>query len=128
MASLNRVQLIGRLGKEPEVRSTSKGTRVTSFSLAVEHRWRSKDGENQKDTDWINVEAWGKQADFCSQYAQKGQLVYLEGRLTTDRYESQGETRYFTKVVLQNIQLLEWRGDEKDAPSEPDGDLGFGVQ
>lgn|SRR5665648_165079 len=115
MAVLNRVQLIGRLGKDPESHSTSKGTIVCSFSLAVDHRWRGADGVEQKETDWFNCETWRNQAEFCQKYAHKGQLVYLEGRLKTDHYESQGETRYFTKVVVNNIQLLEWRGEDKES-------------
>lgn len=114
MASLNRVQLIGRLGKDPEVKTTPSGAKVCNFSLAVSHRWRASDGAPLQETDWFQVESWGRLAEVCQQYAHKGQLVYLEGRLKTDRYESQGETRYFTKVVTSNIQLLEYRGEEAD--------------
>lgn len=114
MASLNRVQLIGRLGKEPEVRFTPNGKKVCSFSLAVDRRWRGQDGQIQRETDWIWVEAWGKLAETCENYAQKGQLVFLEGRMRTERYEAQGETRYKTKVVLNSLQFLEWRGEKEE--------------
>jgi len=117
MASLNRVQLIGRLGKEPETRITSKGTKVCSFSLAVDRRWKGEDGVYQHETDWFNVENWGTLADYCQKHFHKGQLVFLEGRLKTDRYESQGETRYFTKVVVRNAQSLE-NHSEEHAPEE----------
>ncbi len=115
MASLNRIQLIGRLGKDPEARFTPKGTKICSFSLAVDHRWRGSDGAEQHETDWFNCETWSKQADYCQKYAHKGQLVYLEGRVKTDKYESQGETRYYTKVVVSKLELLEWRGEEKES-------------
>lgn len=116
MASLNRVQLIGRLGKEPETRTTSKGTKVCTFSLAVDRRWRGEDGVIQHETDWFQVENWGSIAEYCQKHIHKGQLVFVEGRLKTDRYESQGETRYFTKVVVKNLQSLETRSE--DHPTE----------
>ena len=124
MASLNRVQLIGRLGKDPEARFTTKGTKNVSFSLAVDHRWRGADGVEKHETDWFNCETWRKQADYCEKYAHKGQLVYLEGRIKTEKYESQGETRYYTKVVVNKIELLEWRGEEKE-PLESEENSGI---
>ncbi len=108
MAALNKVQLIGRLGKEPEQRKTPKGSAVTVFPLAVDRVWKSK-GETKKDTDWFNVEAWGKLGDICQKFLQKGQLVYIEGALRTTKYDHEGETRYFTKVVARGMQMLEWR-------------------
>ncbi len=117
MPALNRVQLIGRLGKEPELRTTNKGTRYAVFSVAVDHRWKTSSGEARKNTDWFNIEAWGRLGEVCLQYLRKGQLVFLEGRLHTDRYEQEGDTRYFTKVIASAMQMLEWRGEEE--PSEP---------
>lgn len=116
MASLNRVQLIGRLGKDPEVRFTPNGKKVCKFSLAVDRRWKSADGQVQKETDWMLIEAWGKLAETCENYAQKGQLVYVEGRLRTEQYESQGETKYITKIILSTLQFLEWRGERDELP------------
>lgn len=113
MAGLNKVQLIGRLGKEPEQRATPKGTLVTSFSLAVDRIWKSK-GEAKKSTDWFRVETWGKLADICQKYLQKGQLIYVEGALRTDKYEHEGETKYFTRVIANHMQMLEWKGKEED--------------
>jgi single-strand DNA-binding protein len=115
MASLNRVQLIGRLGKDPETRTVSKGKIIATFSLAVDRRWRGEDGVVQHETDWFQVESWGSKAEFCQKYAHKGQLVFVEGRLRTDRYESQGETKYFTKVVARDIQLLEFRSEDHES-------------
>jgi single-strand DNA-binding protein len=113
MASLNRIQLIGRLGKDPETRYTPKGAKVTHFSLAVDRRWRNADGETQHDADWFNIEAWGKLAEICQLYLHKGRLVFLEGRLETDRYEQGGETHYYTKVVLKNMQMLDRKPEEE---------------
>ncbi|MDO9087319.1 MAG: single-stranded DNA-binding protein [Anaerolineaceae bacterium] len=114
MASLNRVQLIGRLGKEPETKKTPNDRTVCTFSLAVDRRWKDKSGEVKKETDWFNIEAWGKTAEFCEKYVHKGELVYLEGQLRTQKYESNGENRTFTKIILDQIQLFEWRGEETD--------------
>ncbi len=114
MPSLNRVQLIGRLGKDPETRFTPTGKKVTSFSLAVDRRWRTAEGEWKDATDWFNIEAWGRLGEICQQYLNKGRLVYLEGRLQTDQYEQGGEKRYFTKVVLSQMQMLERKPDEEE--------------
>lgn len=117
MSGLNKVLLIGRLGKEPEQRKTPKGTPITSFSLAVDRVYKSK-GETKKNTDWFRVEAWGKLAEICQKYLQKGQLVYVEGALRTDKYEHDGETKYFTKVIARSMQMLEWKGKEEDVAVE----------
>jgi single-strand DNA-binding protein len=106
MPALNRVQLIGYLGKDPESRFTPTGKKVAHFSVAISNRWKSSDGESKEYTDWVNVEAWGRLGGICQEYLKKGSLVYLEGRLRTDRVESEGNTRYFTKVITQFTQSL----------------------
>ena len=106
MPTLNRVQLIGRLGKDPESRYTPTGKQVTTFSVAVSNRWKSH-GETKENTEWINVEAWGRLGEVCQEYLKKGSLVYLEGRLKTDRYEDKGEQKYYTKVVALMMQMLD---------------------
>ena len=111
MPALNKVQLIGRLGKEPETRNTPKGTPVTSFSVAVDRVWKDK-----KDTDWFNIEVWGKLGEICQKYLQKGQLVYIEGSLRTTKYDHEGVTRYFTKVVARSMQMLEWKDRAEEQP------------
>lgn len=107
MPALNRVQLIGRLGKDPEGKFTPTGKQVTHFSLAVTNRWKSKDGETKEYTEWINIEAWGRLGEVCNEYLRKGSLVYLDGRLKTDRYEDQGEKKYYSKVVALQMQMLD---------------------
>ena len=106
MPALNRVQLIGRLGRDPESKFTPTGKKVTHFSLAVSQRWKSN-GESKEYTEWVNIEAWGRLGEVCQEYLRKGSLVYLDGRLKTEKYEDKGgETRYFTKVVAQFLQFL----------------------
>ncbi len=118
MPSLNKVQLIGRLGQDPEKRSTPKGNTIASFSLAVDRHWKSAKGEIKKTTDWFRVEFWGKLAEVCLKYLKKGRLVYVEGRLKTDKWEEKGETRYFTKVIASGMQMLEKKGAAAEVETE----------
>ncbi|HEY3311457.1 MAG TPA: single-stranded DNA-binding protein [Anaerolineales bacterium] len=113
MPALNRVQLIGYLGKDPESRFTSTGKKVTHFSLGVTRRWKTPDGGNKESTDWVFVEVWGRLGEICDQYLHKGSLVYVEGRLNVDRYEEKGETRYSTKVVALQLQMLDRKGSDE---------------
>lgn len=113
MPALNRVQLIGRLGKDPESKFTPTGKKVAHFSVAVSNRWKSNDGESKEYTEWVNVEAWGRLGEVCQEYLRKGSLVYIEGRLKTDRYENEGETRYYTKVVALSMQMLDRKPSEE---------------
>ena len=106
MPALNRVQLIGRLGKDPEGKFTPSGKKVTHFSLAVSQRWKAN-GEAREYTEWVNVEAWGRLGEVCQEYLKKGSLVYVEGRLKTEKYEDKGETKFFTKVVALSLQFLD---------------------
>jgi single-strand DNA-binding protein len=125
MPSLNRVQLIGRLGKDPEGRFTPTGKKVTSFSLAVGQRWKGADGSVKEQTEWVNIEAWGRIGEICQQYLHKGSLILVEGRLKTDRYEDKGETKYFTKVVATSMQMLEKKAEEEDEPEAASEESGL---
>jgi single-strand DNA-binding protein len=119
MPGLNRVQLIGYLGKDPETRYTPKGSTVCSFTVAVTRRWRGAEGASKEATDWFNVEAWGKLGEICQNYLGKGRLVFVEGRLQTDRYEAEGgDTRYFTKVVAAEMQMLDRKTEEPEIIAE----------
>ncbi|MCL4528939.1 MAG: single-stranded DNA-binding protein [Chloroflexi bacterium] len=106
MPALNRVQLIGYLGKEPESRFTPNGKKVAHFSVAITQRWKSNN-ETKEYTEWVNVEAWGRLGEISQQYLKKGSLVFVEGRLKTDKYEDKGETKYYTKVVALALQFLD---------------------
>lgn len=113
MPALNRVQLIGRLGKDPEGKFTPTGKKVAHFSVAISNHWKTREGEAKEYTEWVNVEAWGRLGEVCQEYLKKGSLVFLEGRLKTDRYEEKGETRYFTKVVALSMQMLDRKPNEE---------------
>lgn len=118
MPALNSVQLIGRLGKDPESHFTPNGKNVTHFSLAVSNRWKSPDGEMKENTEWVNIEVWARLGEICQQFLHKGSLVFLEGRLKTDKYEDNGETKYFTKVVAQGMQMLDKKPEEEPVSTE----------
>jgi len=107
MASLNKVQLIGNLGKDPEVRYTQGGTAVASFSMATSEKWKDKNsGEMRERTEWHNIVAWGRLAEVCGEYLHKGKQVYIEGQLKTEKYEKDGVTRYATKITAQSMKML----------------------
>jgi single-strand DNA-binding protein len=117
MPALNRVQLIGYLGKDPETRFTPTGKKVTHFSLAVTQRWKAG-GEAKEYTEWVNIEAWGRLGEIAQEYTHKGSLVYLDGRLRTDKYEDKGgETKYYTKVVALGIQMLDRKATDEPVMS-----------
>lgn len=116
MPALNRVQLIGYLGKDPESRYTPTGKNVVHFSLGITQRWKSG-SENKEYTEWVNVEAWGRLGEICQQYLKKGSLVYVEGRLKTDKYEDKGDTKFYTKVVALQLQFLDRK--PADEPIQP---------
>jgi single-strand DNA-binding protein len=120
MPALNRVQLIGRLGKDPESKYTPTGKGVTDFPIAVSNHWKTKEGETRESTEWVNIETWERLAEICDEYLAKGSLVYVEGRLKTDRYLEKGEIKYFTKVVAQTVQFLSGNREEEPAVAEPD--------
>jgi single-strand DNA-binding protein len=105
---VNKVILIGNLGRDPEVRSTPSGQPVASFTLATSRRWRDKSGQKQEQTEWHQIVVWGKQAEIAGQYLTKGKQIYVEGRLQTRSWDDKqsGEKRYRTEVVCDNFQML----------------------
>ncbi len=103
---LNKVMIIGHLGREPEMRYTPSGRPVTSFSVATTRTWNSPDGERREETEWFNVVAWGNLAEICKQYLVKGQQVYVEGRLQTRRWEDQEGKKHFTTEVVANEMIM----------------------
>jgi single-strand DNA-binding protein len=114
MPALNRVQLIGRLGHDPENRYTPTGKYVATFSLAVNNHWKSGEGESKESTEWVNIEAWGRLGEICQQYLHKSSLVYLEGRLKTDKFDDKsGETKFYTKVVALSMQMLDRKPEDE---------------
>ena len=107
MASVNKAILIGNLGKDPEVRFTAGGKAVAKFSVATSDQWTDQDGQRQERTEWHNIVVWGKQAEACGQYLQKGRSVYVEGNIRYRQYDDkEGNKRYITEVVAQRVQFL----------------------
>jgi len=117
MPALNRVQLIGNLGKDPESKFTPTGKKVAHFSLAVSQRWKTG-AETKEYTEWVNIEAWGRLGEVCQEYLKKGSLVYIEGRLKTEKYEDKGETKFFTKVVALSLQFLDKKKSDEPILTE----------
>jgi len=113
--SVNRVILVGRLGKDPEIRSTPSGTTVAKFTIATDERYTDRTGEKQERTEWHNIVAWSKLAEICGQYLKKGKLVFIEGSLRTDSWDDKetGQKKYRTEIVAQNMQMLDKRGDDE---------------
>ena len=136
---INKVILVGNLGKDPEVRSTQSGTAIAQFSLATNKRWRDSEGQRQEATEWHQVVCFGRLAEIAGQYLTRGRLVYVEGRLQTRSWEDTeaGVTRYRTEIVCENLQLLGPRTGADDAeasggagekdlgPGPEDGDIPF---
>jgi len=103
--NLNKAILIGRLTRDPEVRTTTSGQSVTSFGLATNRVW-NKDGQKQESTEFHNIVAWGRLAEICGQYLKKGALTMIEGRIATRSWQGQdGVTRYTTEVIAENLQM-----------------------
>jgi single-strand DNA-binding protein len=105
--SLNKVMIIGNLGREPEMRYTPSGKPLTKFRVATNRRWTTPDGEEQTETEWFNVVTWGKLAEICNQYLTKGERVYIEGRLHTRHWtDEDGNHQSATEVVAQEMIML----------------------
>ena len=122
MASVNKVILVGNLGRDPELRYTQGGQAVANFTLATNERWRDKDGNNQERTEWHRVVVWGKSAENCAQYLQKGRSVYVEGRLQTREWEDrEGHKRTTTEITAQVVQFLGGRGGGAPVGGGPEG-------
>jgi single-strand DNA-binding protein len=119
MKSLNKVQVIGYVGKDAEVRYTPGGTAVAEFSVATTEKWKDKQtGEAKERTEWFTITSWDKLAELVGEYVKKGIPVFVEGSLKTDKYEKDGVTHYRTKVTAQNIIFLK-DADKGAAPAKP---------
>jgi single-strand DNA-binding protein len=118
--SLNKVQLIGRLGADPEMRYTGSGMPVTTFSLATNRQWTDREGNAQEETDWHNIVAWDRLAQICNEHLAKGRLVYVEGRLRTRTYEANGQKQYRTEIVASDMLMLDSVGGAEHANGRED--------
>jgi single-strand DNA-binding protein len=114
--SVNKVILVGRLGKDPEVKYTQGGTPVAKFTVATNEVWKDQNGEKQERTEWHNIVAWTKLAEICGQYLNKGSRVYIEGRIQTRSWEDkEGNKRYITEIRADSMVMLSGKPDEARA-------------
>lgn len=120
MAGINKVILVGNVGRDPEVRTTPGGQQVAKFSLATSESFNDRSGERKERTEWHNIVVWGKTADICKQYVQKGRQLYIEGRIQTRSWvDKDGQKKYMTEVVANTVQFLGRPGDRQGAPEQP---------
>lgn len=118
MSGINKVIIVGRLGGEPEVKAVSPNQTVTRFTVATSESWNDKMGNKQERTEWHRIVAWGKLAEICGKFLQKGRQVYVEGRIQTRQWEDQqGQKRYTTEIVANTVQFLGSGGAERIAAS-----------
>lgn len=117
---LNKVMIIGRLGRDPEMRYTPSGRPVTTFTVATSRTWNTSEGERKVDTEWFNVVAWGNLAEICKQYLTKGQQVYVEGRLQSRSWDDAEGNKHTSVEIVANemIMLSERRDTEASAETE----------
>ncbi len=122
MSGVNKIILIGRLGRDPEVRYSQSGRAVVNFSIATSEEWKDKEtGEKKERTEWHRVVAFGRLGEICGEYLSKGKQVYIEGRLKTRSWEKDGITRYTTEIVAEKMQFLGSKVDSENyVPSEID--------
>lgn len=120
--SLNKVMLIGNLGKDPELKYTPSGIAVATFSMATSESWKDQDGNQQEKTEWHNIVVWRKLAEIAGEYLKKGKKIYLEGKLQTRNYEKDGVKRYVTEIVADSFIMLDGGGGKQSSAgaSEPD--------
>ena len=120
---INKVILVGRLGKDPEIRSTPGGQTVARFSLATDEKFTDRNGEKQERTEWHNIAAWGKLGEICGQFLRKGRLVYIEGSIRNDSWDDKetGQKKYRTEIVARDMKMLERKSDGDEGGSYSGG-------
>ena len=111
VSSMNKVILIGRLGNDPELKYTPNGTAQAQISLATSEKWKDSDGNQKEKTEWHRIVAWRRQAEFVGEWLKKGQLVSIEGKLQTRSWEQDGQKKYMTEIVADNITMLGSRAE-----------------
>ena len=126
---INKVILVGNLGRDPEVRSTPSGQPVSNFTLATNRVYNDREGNRQKQTEWHNIVCWGRQAEIAGQYLTKGKQIYVEGRLQTRSWDDKqtGEKKYRTEIVCENFQMLGSRGEYDGGSSAPAPEAPAGI-
>ena len=118
---VNKVLLIGRLGKDPEVRYTPDGMMVTNFTMATDEQRKDKNGQKIQRTEWHRIVTFGKLAEICSSYLSKGKLIFIEGRIQTKSWEDKdGNKRYTTEIIANNMQMLDSKGQTRSQDADAD--------
>lgn len=126
MKSLNKVQIIGNIGKEPDIRETQDGKQVANLTVACSESWKTKDGGRQDKTEWVNVVAFGMLASIIQNYVKKGDKVYFEGKLQTRKYtDKNGVERYVTEVNADNMLMLGGNGSQSNNQVEDSSEVPF---
>ena len=111
---LNRCSFIGRLGQDPKMKHTSDGDAVANFSIAVGESWKNKNtGEKQERVEWVRVVAWRQLAEICGEFLRKGSQVFISGKMQTRSWDKDGEKRYSTEIVANQMQMLGSKGDPR---------------
>ena len=119
---INRVHLIGNTGKDPEIRTTGSGKKVASFSLATSESYKDHSGQNVTETQWHNIKAWGNLAEVAEKYIRKGQLLYVEGKVTYSSYDDKdGNKKYVTEIIASNFQMLGKKPEDQTGESQSEG-------
>lgn len=116
---LNKVMLIGHLGKDPELSYTPSGVAVCKFSLATDESYKGEDGNKVEKVEWHNMVAWRKLGEICSTYLKKGSKIYAEGKIQTESYEKEGKKNYITKIIMSEMVMLDNKGGGKSPESAP---------
>lgn len=119
MSGVNKVILVGRAGKDPEVRHLESGAMVANFSLATSEKYKNKQGEKVEETEWHNIVIWGKLAEIVEKHVHKGDMLYLEGKNKTRSWEKDNVTRYTTEVLCNSMQMLSSKNDSQQSASAP---------
>ena len=120
---LNKVQIIGNLGRDPEMRFTQDGTPVTNFSVAVNDSWQGRDGEQRERTEWFRIVAWRRLAEITNEYLRQGSRVYVEGRLETQKWQDrEGNDRTTTELIARDLLMLGGRDNEGSEQIQPEND------
>ena len=124
MAGVNKVILVGNLGKDPEVRSLEGGRKVANVTLATSEKFKDREGNPQERTEWHRLSIWGPQAEIAEKYLRKGSQIYCEGKLRTREYEQEGQKKYSTEIMVDNFTMLGGRPDGQSGGGESQGSYG----
>jgi single-strand DNA-binding protein len=116
--AVNKFIGIGNLGRDPETRFTAEGTAVTNIAIAITEKYKDKSGNQKEVTEWVNIAFFGKLAEIAGQYLHKGSKIYVEGKLKTEKYEKNGETKYSTKIIGEKMEMLGGKDEKKQIEKE----------